>query len=76
MSHGCATNGVIGYAYDADLHCVECTEKRFGADALEADASGLAELTDSEGNPLHPIFLWDENLDESACCCGDCSEAI
>jgi hypothetical protein len=40
--------GIVGYTYDADQHCVDCTHKRFPV---------LDESTrDSEGNEIHPIF--------------------
>jgi hypothetical protein len=39
---------VIGYAYEADTHCVKHTQQRFGRNPATA--------TDGEGNPVHPIF--------------------
>ena len=40
---------VIGYTFEADVHCVACTIDRFG---------GLPEFgaVDSEGNEPHPVF--------------------
>lgn len=40
---------VIAYTFEADLHCVDCTIKRFG---------GLPEFgaLDSEGNEPQPVF--------------------
>ena len=26
---------IIGYTYEADYHCTDCTEKRFGKDDLD-----------------------------------------
>lgn len=59
---------VIGYAYDADLHCVGCAEKRFG----DPDRDGV---TDSEGNPVHPLFSTEETRAHGEHC-GDCGEEI
>ena len=61
------THEVIGYAYDADLHCVRCTGARFE----NPDAN---DTTDSEGNPIGPIFLADEHDTEPHC--GDCHEPL
>ena len=33
---------IIGYTYEADYHCTDCTEKRFGKDDL-----------DNENNPIN-----------------------
>lgn len=41
---------VIGYSYEADFHCIECTLARFpGKDDTKWE--------DREGNPVHAIFL-------------------
>jgi hypothetical protein len=69
---------LIGYAYDAALHCVACTLDRFpetrhkeGCDCTECDENGLPyEAIDSEGNPLSPIFVSTEL--EPHDCCDDC----
>jgi len=53
---------VIGYSYDADLHCIRHTRERFGANYDNA--------TDSEGNAVHAIFSTDE-LD-GAFHCAEC----
>lgn len=50
---------VIGYIYDADMHCCECTPDDMKYDSV-----------DSEGNPVHPIFAGSE-LEEGSCC-SDC----
>lgn len=56
---------IIGYVYDADEHCISCTNKRF---------YGKKALIDFEGNAIHPIFLGDE-LDTPPVC-GDCLELL
>jgi hypothetical protein len=60
---------VVGYTYDAALHCLDCTEDRFGIDLDNPDNP----IEDSEGNPIHPIFL--DSL-EGGECCDDCFEPI
>lgn len=50
---------VVGYTYEADTHCLDCTTKRFavpGEDGPEI----IDDTPDNEGNPIHPIFLGDE----------------
>lgn len=72
MSHG---TDLIGYAYDAALHCVECTLDRFTAvveraehENADADEHGLPyELLDSRGNPVAPIFETTELEADDAC---------
>lgn len=44
---------IVGYAYEAALHCVGCAEKRFGQAALRDP-----DTKDNGGNPVHPLFLW------------------
>lgn len=55
---------VIGYSYEADHHCFGCTTARFGPppyyDRSDTDGSPLPDVTDSEGNSIHPIFDDDE----------------
>ena len=58
---------IIAYTYEADYHCIDCTEKRFGQDDL-----GYAFTVDDEDNPVHPVFSIDE-IDEHPVC-GDCLE--
>ena len=58
---------VVGWAYESDYHCVDCTAQRFGP----SDANDDYECVyDSEGNPLYPIFDIDEF--EFAAYCGSC----
>jgi hypothetical protein len=55
---------VVGYTYEADLHCVGCARARF-ADPDHA--------IDSEGNPAHPIFASDWTPSDR---CGDCGDDL
>ena len=53
---------IIGYAYDANVSCVDCTPP-----AIRAE-----DATDSEGNPVHPIFASDEDCADAVCSiCGE-----
>lgn len=40
----------VAYSYEASIHCIDCTRKRFSAQALDDDA-----LEDREGNSLYAI---------------------
>ena len=70
---------IIAYTYEADVHCVGCSIKRFGLTSLECqkipmtvdtDQNGIPiGASDSEGNTIHPIFSTDEQLELH---CGDC----
>jgi len=52
---------ICHYTYEADLHCVDHADDRFG-DKLQ---DGTAE--DSEGNPVGAHFTWDECEDRDYC---------
>lgn len=58
---------VIGYAYEAAFHCEDCTRDRFP----EADDE-FSNVTDSEGNDIHPVFAGDEHDPQGEYCdtCG------
>lgn len=61
MNHYRKVYEVVGYAFDADLHCLECTNARF---------PNMTESTeDSEGNTPTPIFLGGTIESDI---CGDC----
>ena len=71
---------IIAYTYEADVHCIDCTNKRFGATPT------YRIHRDNEGNLVHPVFSTDEwqELDEGFLAenptqylvCGDCHEII
>jgi hypothetical protein len=61
---------IIGWAYDADLHCDSCTRARFP----EANRE-IENVTDSEGNAVHPVFVSDEHAPEGEYC-GDCGAEL
>jgi hypothetical protein len=71
---------IIGYAYEADVHCPACAFNAAAAGLLkrepplevgDGDEHGLTgDLVDREGNPVHPIFDIDEGAGDEVC--GDC----
>ena len=58
---------ILGYSFNADTFCVECTEQRY---PLVYEI----ECFDNEGNPVHPIFDHNEALSDISC--GNCHESI
>ncbi len=69
---------IVGYAYNAALHCVECT--RESADTgilrrepplrLDTDDHGIAfDLVDGEGNAVTPVFCGGDAIEQP---CDDC----
>lgn len=49
------STAIIGYTYDASVHCVDCTRECFpGANAE------FSNVVDLEANDIHPIFAGDE----------------
>ena len=55
---------IVGYTADADIWCGECAERVYGPDKDDDSR------TDSEGNPVHPLFASDEWESEACGCCG------
>lgn len=80
---------IIGYAWEADLHCVDCTRAALRHPSrpalmtraayisdLPRDANGLPEvMIDRDGNQAHPVLRTDENPD-GAPHCGDCRKPL
>jgi hypothetical protein len=72
---------VVGYSYDAALHCPDCTKKyAFTIQAMTEDfwtlfENGDAAIIDSEHNELHAIFSTDEAGDTPDHC-DDCGAFI
>ena len=77
---------IIGYTYEADVHCPACTYKRFGRHILPqwqqderpdlCDSHGIViNAYDREGNTINPVFDIDE-ASESLTHCGDCHEEL
>ena len=66
------TTTIVGWKYDADLHCPGDTALRFGAEGADMLPFLLGQdtdVTDSEGNPVTPV-LADEVTEDDVC--GDC----
>jgi hypothetical protein len=62
---------VIGYAYEADIHCPACAMKRFGVWANENT------VKDSEGNHITPVLDGQDTNDlTSDMICGDCHTVL
>ena len=59
---------IIGYAFDADLHCIDCTAQIFAGDL------DFEKVKDMEGNLIHPIWNIDEDSEKEYC--GDCLEKL
>jgi hypothetical protein len=59
---------VVGYTYEADLHCVPCASQRFGRALSRRRLPG-----DREGNEVSPVFL-DQTQDTDTC--GDCHRRL
>lgn len=60
---------VVGFTYEADVHCVDCTRKAYGSRVADEGWSDQ----DSEGNVVYPIFLDQlEQLEH----CGTCLAEI
>jgi hypothetical protein len=57
---------LIGYTFEASIHCVPCTFKKFPN----------GEGTDREGNDIHPIFAGDEFGPNECVSCDDCGYTI
>lgn len=75
---------VIGYTYVADIHCVDCALAAHAAGQFTLDdplnhgpgddENGLPyAATDSEGNPVHPVFSTDER---EITHCRDCGSGL
>ena len=65
---------IIAYTYDADVHCVHCTQMQFGDTRKEwsTDEHNIPhEAQDSEGNSIHPVFSTDEHDFTHCGTCGD-----
>lgn len=72
------TTRPIAYTYEADMHCPDCTLKRFGSSHYMGDeyialTENGAAMRDNEGNDVHAVFVWSEYHMEY---CGTCHERI
>ena len=60
---------VVGFSYEADTYCVQCTEEQRGVTPDDE-----YDTFDSEGNVIAPIFASHEFDTQPAC--GVCGEGI
>lgn len=60
---------IIGYAYDADLHCDYCTAQRFPAGVKTYKFDPFDLDIDTAGNAITPVFVGQATEDDW---CGDC----
>ncbi len=66
-------NDPIAYTYEADTHCPDCAEARFGRD----DSGDIGvDSTDNEGNGVGVIAPWDEVDPEVGITCGTCGREV
>ena len=63
---------IIGYSYEAELHCVKCAINRFGyGETEDPDQNNISmSQTDSEGNLVTPVFDITEIADSERYCGG------
>lgn len=70
MNYGIPGTRVTAYTFEADYHCVPCTQERFNIDPRDGGSYGI----DSEGNDIHPTFASDEQpiheRHQVCACCG------
>lgn len=73
---------VVGYTYEASLHCPDCARERAAVGLLKrepplemgTDMHGLAyDLVDREGNLVTPVFVSDATEGDR---CDDCGEEL
>jgi hypothetical protein len=70
---------VIAWIYDADHHCEQCAEERFGKDFADLDS-----CVDGEGNEITAVMEWETTLSEdhdwstgpSVTGCGTCGDIV
>ena len=58
---------IVAYTYEADIHCVNCPQQRFGDDVHD----DVNTPVDREGNPVHPVFITDEITINHCNACSD-----
>lgn len=65
---------IVGWVYEADLHCESCAAARFPALAEDSEIR----VEDGEGNEVTPVFLGEDAYAEDGApyCCGDCGRAL
>ena len=68
---------IVGWTYEAAVHCNACAAARFGTDQDKRTDSGRSlEGVDGEGNDIHPLFLDQLSDFDYDVTCDDCFEPI
>jgi hypothetical protein len=74
---------IKAYQYEADIHCIDCTHKRFAYKHDDGCIYLDDDQLDNEGNEVHPVFDTDEWYDYGDTenpiqhmVCGDCHKII
>jgi len=63
---------LLGFAYEADFHCIECTCKHFNL--TEKDIQENGNLKDSDGNFLYALYSF--IFDGKEYFCTDCFKKL
>ena len=72
--YGIEAHRIVAYTYDAAYHCTYHAEKRHG---LEPGKTWVREdALDTEGNPVHPFFSVDQDIDTVEVCDDNLDEII
>jgi hypothetical protein len=68
---------IVGWTYDAAVHCNDCAAGRFGiSQDAYTDSGRSLQGIDSEGNDIHPYTLDDLSQADSTVSCDDCFTII
>lgn len=76
---------IIGYAYNSEIHCMDCTLDAISNGVLKLQTKTrqvqgidgieiLENITDMDGNPIHPIYDTDDNSESEVC--ADCKTRL
>lgn len=71
----------IAYTYEADYHCPDCAETRFGGTRRDGGYFIAEDCEDAEGNPIGIVAPWDEWWDPTyeevqTLTCGTCGAEL
>ena len=66
---------IVGYTYDADVHCVSCAKKAFTQEDLDSLTDRhIAEWGGTLDSDPFPVFAGDADVESYSC--GDCYEKL
>ncbi len=70
----------VATVYDADIHCLSCTIKRFSNEEYNLLMNGHEDMrgcpTDSEGNPVHVLLDGQNDEDLANQFCAECGKPL